>query len=183
MSSNIPRLEMSDLTPELQAALGPRVARLGYLGEFFRCGGNQPEVLLKFQEFTEALKRALPDRLTEVVALTVAVRVRNDYERHQHQRLAEKLGFGREWIIAVERGASGEHVSLDEAEAAVQRLALALVERSDDAPELLEKVIASTTPEIAVAVLFLVGRYLTHAGMVTTLRLEPPVPSIFADQP
>ena len=64
----------------------PRVERLGYLGEFFQCAANVPDALLAFDVFTAALKRALPDRVTEVVALTVATRLGNAYERHQHER-------------------------------------------------------------------------------------------------
>jgi len=72
MSKRIPRLEMNDLAPKVQEALAARVKRLGYLGEFFKCSGHNPDVLVPFMEMTEALKEALPDRLTEVGALTVA---------------------------------------------------------------------------------------------------------------
>src|SRR6185295_6721997 len=72
MSHHIPRLEMNELAPEVQNALAARVKRLGYLGEFFKCSGHNPDVLVPFMEMTEALKEALPDRLTEVGALTVA---------------------------------------------------------------------------------------------------------------
>ena len=130
MSQRIHRLSFDELSPDLQAALEPRVRRLGYLGEFFCCAGNQPAVLYAFNAMTEALKKALPDRLTEVVALTVAVLTGNDYERHQHERLSEKLGFGREWIIAVLDGPTTESRGLASPEAAVQQLAVGLV-RSD----------------------------------------------------
>ena len=99
----IPRLEMTELAPQVQEALSARVKRLGYLGEFFKCSGHNPDVLVPFMEMTEALKDALPDRLTEVGALTVAVLMGNAYERNQHERLSEKLGFGRDWIAAVNR--------------------------------------------------------------------------------
>src|SRR6185436_2450741 len=91
------------LAPQVQETLAARVKRLGYLGEFFKCSGHNPDVLVAFMEMTEALKEALPDRLTEVGALTVAGAMGNAYERHQHERLSEKLGFGREWVATVNR--------------------------------------------------------------------------------
>ena len=34
---SIPRLSPEELPPELAAMLRPRIERLGYLGEFFKC--------------------------------------------------------------------------------------------------------------------------------------------------
>ena len=81
-------------------------------------------------EMTEALKEALPDRLTEVGALTVAGAMGNAYERHQHERLSEKLGFGRDWVAAVNRLEPDAPGPMGDDERAVQRLALAVVERN-----------------------------------------------------
>jgi alkylhydroperoxidase family enzyme len=178
MSDRIPRLSLEELDPRLAAALAPRVARLGYLGEFFRCAGHQPEALLAFHELTEALKHALPDRLTEIVALTVAVRTGNDYERHQHERLSEKLGFGRDWVAAVELL---DPIGLAGAEQAVQRLTLRSLDGlGKGVAAELAAVIDAIGPERAIAVLMLIGRYATHALIVNALALAPPVPSIFA---
>src|SRR6202008_5177613 len=123
MSASIPRLEMDQLAPKVQDTLAPRVKRLGYLGEFFKASGHNPDVLVPFMEMTEALKDALPDRLAEVGALTVAGIMGNDYERHQHERLSEKLGFGRDWVAAVNRLAPDAEGPMSEEERAVQRLA------------------------------------------------------------
>ena len=183
MSSRIPRLEMEQLAPEVQQTLAARVKRLGYLGEFFKCSGHNPAVLVSFMEMTEALKHALPDRLTEVVSLTVAVLMGNDYERHQHERLSEKLGFGREWIAAVKQLAPGDSAPLSEVERAVQRLAIAVVKRSGHGVQTeLETVVAHAGPAEGMAVLFLLGRYVMHAYVVNALDLKPPVPSIFAGE-
>lgn len=95
MSDRIPRLEMADMRADLADYLTPRVERLRYLGELFKCAGHAPDVLLQFMHFTDALKQALPDRLTELGALTVASYMENRYERHQHERLSVKLGFPR----------------------------------------------------------------------------------------
>src|SRR3954470_4344413 len=129
MSRNIPRLEMNELAPNVQETLAARVKRLGYLGEFFKCSGHNPDVLVSFMEMTEALKHALPDKLTEAGALTVAGAMGNAYERNQHERLSEKLGFGREWVQAVNRLDPDADGWLSADERAVQRLALAVIAR------------------------------------------------------
>ena len=181
MSAKIPRLEMNDLAPNVQETLGPRVKRLGYLGEFFKCSGHNPDVLVSFMEMTEALKHALPDRLTEVGSLTVAGLMGNAYERNQHERLSEKLGFGRDWVAAVNRLEPDLPGPMSEDERAVQKLALALVERRGHGVEKeLDTVIARIGHQQAMAMLFLIGRYVMHAYVVNALNLAPPVPSIFA---
>ena len=176
------RLEFAELDPAVQDVLRARVERLGYLGEFFKCAGHQPGVLAPFMQMTEALKHALPDRLTEVGALTVASIMGNDYERHQHERLSSKLGFGKDWIAEVERVSPGDAAVMGEEEVVVQRFILAAVERcgknvDTEFAALLDRI----GPEAAIAVLFLVGRYITHALVVNTLGLAPPVTSIFAE--
>jgi alkylhydroperoxidase family enzyme len=181
MSRKIPRLEMDELAPQVQETLAARVKRLGYLGEFFKCAGHNPDVLVSFMEMTEALKHALPDRLTEVGSLTVAGLMGNDYERNQHERLSEKLGFGRDWVAAVNRLEPGASSPMSEDERAVQKLAMAVVERrGHDVEAELEAVIDRIGYAQAMATLFLIGRYVMHAYVVNALNLAPPVPSIFA---
>ena len=46
MSVAIPRLELEQMPADLQDYLGPRVKRLKYLGELFKCAANTPAVLL-----------------------------------------------------------------------------------------------------------------------------------------
>lgn len=178
----LPRLPMDKLRPDLAEHLGPRVKRLGYLGEFFQCGGHQPGVLLPFMEMTEALKKALPDKLTETIALTVATRLGNAYERHQHERLSDKLGFGHDWIKAVLLCAPDTAPHLSDHERKVQKLviaALATMGQGNQAE--FDAVLDAIGHEQAVAVLFTIGRYATHALIVNTLELAPPVPSVFAE--
>jgi hypothetical protein len=182
MSQRIPRLELDQLEPELRETLQPRVERLGYLGEFFKCTGHAPHVLRHFMEMTEALKKAIPDRITETVALTVAVKTKNSYERNQHERLCDKLGFSHDWIRAVETLDPDNQQAMSEAEQIVQLYTLAAMERmgnhcEDEFESLLDVLKVSE----AVAVLMLVGRYLTHAVAVNTLGLTPPKPSIFEE--
>src|SRR6266852_1817228 len=101
MNALIPRLSMTELDPELAELLRPKVERLNYLGEFFQCTGHQPRALISFHTLTEDLKKALPDNLTELVALTIATKMNNAYERVQHERLSLKLGFSEAWIREV----------------------------------------------------------------------------------
>ena len=165
------------MPPALAEALRPRVERLGYLGEFFRCAANAPDALLAFNQFTEALKRQLPEGTTEVVALTVATRLGNAYERHQHERLCRRLGFPDTWIRTVE---ALRPEALDGSDGAVQRLALAVLERHGHgvAAEL-EAVVDALGPQQAMALLLVIGRYVTHSLVVNALALAPPVASIF----
>ena len=178
MIQSIPRLAMADMEPALAERLRPRVERLGYLGEFFQYTAHQPRALISFLTLTEDLKEALPGNLTEVVALSVARLMNNAYERVQHERLSLKLGLGEPWVCAVVSLTADEAGPMSETERRVQKLAIALVTRKGlDCKRELENVITVLGHKQAVAVLFLVGRYLTHALIVNCLELEPPVSS------
>jgi hypothetical protein len=134
-------------------------------------------------EMTEALKKALPDRLTEIGALTIASLMGNDYERHQHERLSVRLGFGHDWVAAVERLAPDIEEGLSTEERAVQRFVmLALEKKGKGVGAELDALIDAIGPDQAIAILFLVGRYVTHALIVNSLELAPPVPSIFSEE-
>jgi alkylhydroperoxidase family enzyme len=182
VSARIPRLALDALAPELREKLAPRVARLGYLGEFFACAGHQPEALAGFVDFTEALKDALPPRLAELLALSVAGELGNDYERNQHERLARRLGLTRTWIAAVNERDPEAAAALAPTDRAVQRLALASVRRGGRGvtPEL-EAVVALAGAAQAVGILLSISRYAAHALFANALEIRPPVPSIFED--
>jgi hypothetical protein len=178
----VKRLDFDDLAPEVADRLRDRVKRLGYLGEFFRCTAHQPRALAAFIDFTESGKGALDNRLVEVIALTVAGWMSNAYERHQHERLSVRLGFGREWVESVNRLKPDESSVLQGEERRMQRLVLTILEtRGKGAGALFEQAVAEFGQESAVAVLMVIGRYVTHALIVNTLALAPPVPSIFED--
>jgi len=174
----IPRLSAEDLPVDVARRLQPRIERLGYLGEFFRCAAHQPAALISFMAFTDDLKRALPDRLTETVALTVATELENAYEQYQHERLCLKLEFGEAWVRAIETRDPSGTAALTADERAVQVLTLAVVRRSGkrSAAEV-EALVQAIGHEQAIAVLMLIGRYVTHALIVNALDLAPPVPS------
>ncbi|PQM26027.1 hypothetical protein CVO77_13065 [Sphingopyxis lindanitolerans] len=183
MADRIQRLSFEELAPKAQAVLDARVKRLGYLGEFFRCAGHQPTVLVPFMEMTEALKKALPDRLTETGALTIASLMSNDYERHQHERLSVRLGFGHDWVAAIERLEPDGNDALSPDERAVQRFVMIAIERKAiGVGAELDALIDAIGSDQAIAILFLIGRYITHALIVNALELAPPVPSIFSKE-
>jgi alkylhydroperoxidase family enzyme len=173
----IPGLRFDQLDPALADALRPRYERLGYLGGFFAHMAHQPEALVAFDAFTEACKRALPVDLIELVALTAATRLGNDYERYQHERLAVTLGLSPEWIAAVER-----FDDLPGLQGSAQRFVLRAVDTvGRDAGDALDDLAERGGPALAVAVALATGRYLAHAMIANACRLEPHVPSIFED--
>lgn len=176
MATNIDLLDLADLPENLQDRLRPRVERLGYLGDFFRYCGHQPEALLHFYEFTESLKDALPSDLTETVALTIASRTRNSYEQVQHERLSRRLGFGEEWITALVSADAGT-AHLSDVQRAARELALAMVAgRWDGAASWLSRLADQVGQQQAVGVLMVSARYLAHSAISNTLHLGLPPP-------
>jgi alkylhydroperoxidase family enzyme len=174
-------LAFDELAPELRERLQAKVDRLGYLGDFFAFTGHQPAALAAFIDFTEHLREALPSRLTEVVALTVAARAGNDYERVQHERLSLTNGCSEAWVRAVIALDPDSQTELGSQEASVQRLVLAaLAEHGKAADEEFAGVVDLLGPEAAVAVLLTVGRYAAHALIANVLGLRPPVESPIA---
>ena len=184
-------IDFVDLEPSLQDALRPRYERLGYLGDFFRYMAHQPSALLHFDRFTEECKRALGPSYGEVVALTAATRLGNDYERHQHERLALALGRPRAWVAEVERLAPDDADSeLADVECAIQRFVLASIEslvpttpdaRPTASADALDQVVELIGDAAAAAVALLSARFVGHALVSRACALTPPVPSIFAD--
>ena len=180
MSNLIPRLEWDDLHIDLRNVLEPRVKRLGYLGEFFKCVGHVPKTLAYFMQMTEQLKKDLPDNLTELVSLTVAHLAGNDYERNQHERLSRRLGFSLDWIREGVACAPDKAKALSADEKLVQRYSIAAFKTMGKGIEKeFEAMAKAVGPAYSMGVVMLVGRYITHAIAVNTLRLKPPVPSVF----
>jgi alkylhydroperoxidase family enzyme len=176
MNEHVPRLQAEEMQPELAEFLAPRIQRLGYLGEFFQCTAHQPAALLKFLEFTEELKHALPSHLTELIALTIAMLMDNAYERVQHERLCEELGFSPEWLNAVlSLDATDDGQVLTHTERSVRQLAISVVKRGGrNTTHEFQAVIDAVGVQPAIAVLMLISRYMSHAAMVNTLDLPPP---------
>ena len=155
----------------LQEELAPRVRRLGYLGGFFGLAAHQPDALLHFTRFTETLKAALPEGLSDLVALAAAAG--NPYEVVQHIRLARTHGRPDSWIRAVTEGRPGGDMNPGEQEV----LALVLTVRDGaNAGAQLRAVVARLGEPAAVAILLLLGRYVAHGLVSHALGLGPPVP-------
>ena len=182
MNSQIPRLRFEQLPAPIADALQAKYQRLGYLGEFFAATAHQPAALKAFIDFTDLSKGELDMQLVELIALTVATLKNVPYEKNQHERLAMKLGYGRDWVAAVERLEPAEVSELSEIARCVQRFVIAAVSHDGrGSGALLEEVVATLGVPGAVAVLFVMGRYTTHAIIVNSLGIEAPVPSIFED--
>jgi hypothetical protein len=65
----------------------------------------------------------------------------------------------------------------------VQQLVLAVLKTNGhDASGELDRVVEAIGPKQAVAVVLLIGRYMTHAVFANTLKLAPPVPSPLEQQ-
>jgi alkylhydroperoxidase family enzyme len=174
VSNLIPRISAEQMPSDLASFLAPRIERLGYLGEFFQCTAHQPAALLSFLEFTEHLKHALPQNLSEVVILSVAALLENDYERIQHERLCRKLGFTASWIQGI-LSLNSDSDLLSAQERQVQRLSIAVVQRGGRGTKAeLDAVVEAIGPAQAIAVLMLIGRYVSHALIVNSLDLDAP---------
>ena len=178
MSELIPRLSYSELDPQLAELLRPKVERLKYLGEFFQCTGHQPRALMSFYSLTEDLKDALPDNLTELVALTIAAKMSNAYERVQHERLSIKLGFSEEWVQEILSLEANDRSRLSPEELLVQRFCIAVLDRDGHGTKAeFESVIRAIGYKDAIGVLMLIGRYVMHALIANCLVLKAPVSS------
>jgi alkylhydroperoxidase family enzyme len=175
--TTLPRIDLADMPDALQARLAPRVARLGYLGEFFRVAAHQPEALQHFVAFTEALKAALPPRTVEIVALTVATLTGNDYERVQHERLALDTCMTETEVRQVIEGTLTEPTFTDGERLAAEVAATIVATRGRAAEEPLAELTQTTDTNYAVAVVLTVARYLAHAAAANAWQLTPPVPS------
>jgi hypothetical protein len=165
--------------PELlQKRLSPRVARLGYLGEFFQVAAHQPDALSHFIDFTEALKGAIDWRLTETIALTVASRTENRYERVQHEHLALRWGMSSAEVKALVDREVKESGLFEAGEELAANLAEEVVAgQGSSCAETFEALAAVVGDDVAVGCLMIATRYLAHATMSNTWGVAAPVDS------
>lgn len=167
-------LSFAAVAEPVRSALRPRVRRLGYLGAFFAFAARQPEALHGFHRFTEELKTSVSPDVTDVVALTVAAALRNDYERVQHERLACRRGRTAAWVRAAATGdPAGELTATEEAARALAGRMIAGAGHGVDAE--LADLTGLVGQDDAVAVLLLIGRYVAHAHVANALSLTAPV--------
>lgn len=182
MTDKIPKLTFDELPPSVADRLRAKYERLGYLGEFFARTAHQEDALNAFIDFTDLSKGSLDMRIVELVAVTVATMKNADYEKNQHERLSVKLGFGKDWVHDVERLQPEQAANFSATEKIVQRYVIdAVRQEGTDVTEQLDRVIDEIGFENAVAVMFVVARYVAHALLVKSMSIESPVPSIFDD--
>jgi alkylhydroperoxidase family enzyme len=179
--AGVPLIGIEDLDPIVRQRLQSKIDRLGYLGMFFQLTAHQPDALAAFIDYTEATKKALPDDLAEVVALTIATATGNDYERHQHERLSVKLGLTKDWIANVER-LHPDAGGLTLEQRATQRWVLAVLEDHGRGTQAeVDGLVRGLGPKAAIAIALMCGRYVAHATIANSFGIPPPVASIFAD--
>lgn len=180
--AGVPLIGVEELDPAVRQRLQSKIDRLGYLGGFFQLTAHQPESLAAFIDYTDATKRALPDDLAELVALTVATSTGNDYERHQHERLSVKLGLDKDWVAAVER-LDPDNAALTPEQRDAQRWVIAVLkDHGRGSAAALDGLVQGLGPKTAIAVALMCGRYVAHATIANSFGIQPPVPSIFADR-
>jgi hypothetical protein len=180
MSELVPRIEFNDLEPGLKELFRPRVERLGYLGEFFRVMSACPETMKGFFTITESLKTELPDNLSQLISVALSSRLGNTYEQHQNERLSLKLGLSEDWVRSALNSVDDPNSVFTPEEKAVQRYAIAAGQGIGRGVEdEFKALVAAVGPRKAIAVMWLVGRTITHAMISNTLHLASPVTSIF----
>lgn len=169
----------SELSAELADLLQPRIARLGYLGGFFAVAARQPNALVGFIRFTEALKAVVPDDLGEVVALRVATRLGNAYEQAQHEALARTHGKSEAWLAAVTEfqagaGAPSDELSADER--LVRNLSDAvLADAGHGVREVVTAAAERFGADTTVALILLISRFVAHAHAANAFELIDPL--------
>jgi alkylhydroperoxidase family enzyme len=179
--AGVPLIDIEELDPQVRRRLQAKIDRLGYLGDFFQLTAHQPEALAAFIDYTDATKKALPDDLAEVVALTVATLTGNDYERHQHERLSIKLGLPRDWVQTIER-LNPESTALTREQRATQRWVLAVLpDHGHGSESEVDELVRTLGPRDAIAVALMCGRYVAHATIANSFGIQPPVASIFSE--
>jgi hypothetical protein len=170
-----PRLAYEDLPAPLREQLKGRVAYLGHLGEFFQVAALQPEALGHFLAYTDALKAALPLRLTEIVTLTVAAETENEYELGMRERLGLPTELDPAEVRALVTGDVHSVQSFSPTDIAAADLARAVAgARGRSCHEPYERLEGLETPALAVGCLMLATRFLAHGTMANTWSLLSP---------
>jgi hypothetical protein len=114
--------------------------------------------------------------VTEIIALTIASRSGNEYERVQHERLALKLGMTEGEVAAIVGGrALAESEQFSETECVAAELATCVVSAGGrGCPTAYARLETLEGSAVAVACLMTAARYLAHATMANTWALRPP---------
>lgn len=180
MSDAIPRLSFEDSDPRVQELLKPVVERLQYFGEFFQVAGNQPDALIKFMEYTGAVKGPLEPNMNELLALVVCARCGGEYERIQHERLSLKSGFTKQWIGELTGALTPAETQLDATERKLRDLAIAVVEGGAVTAQL-NAVTEDIGPERTLSAMLQITRFQMICTLCKAFDMKLPVPSIFEE--
>jgi hypothetical protein len=173
--SHSTHVTFEEMPAELQELLSADTASTGHLGEFFERAAHQPDALIAFCAWTDALRDALPPRLVQTIALTVTTHTRSGTERAQQERAALAVGMTREEVRALERMRAGTCPSFSDEEVAAAALARCLLEDfgcgCESALLRLSRLIgeAATT-----ACLMLAARHVASATMANAWTLRAP---------
>jgi hypothetical protein len=180
MTDLVPRIEYEDIEPSLKELFKPRVERLGYLGEFFKVMSACPETMKGFFTITESLKKELPDNLSQLISVALSSRLGNLYEQYQNERLSLKLGLSEDWVRSALGAIDDPKSVFTPEEKAVQAYAIAAGQGIGRGVEdEFKALVAAVGQRKAIAVMWLVGRTITHAMISNTLHLASPVTSAF----
>ncbi len=107
MMQRLPALDPESATGEAKKLLDGVQARLGMTPNLMRTMANSPAVLQAYLEFGRALQSgALPAKLREQIALTVAEANGCEYCLAAHSAIGKALGLSQDEILDSRRGAS-----------------------------------------------------------------------------
>jgi alkylhydroperoxidase family enzyme len=166
--ARIPLPRQSDLPAEYQYLLSEDA--LGEL-ELLQAIGSNPPVLQTYMRHGTALweHAGLTSREVELVILTIARELENEYEWHQHVGLARDVGVEHEEIRAIGTDRVDE---FDTADSALLRYAKLAVRRTVD-DEAHAEIGAHFDDETIAGIASLVGHYLGTAVVIDALSLRP----------
>ena len=175
-ASGIRRLTLDQLDPRLQEELGPRVARLGYLGELFAVTGHQPDALLALMNFASVVRAPFDAPTVELVMLTVSSATGNRYEQYQHERLAQRLGCSTAWIAEAVSCRPAQAGMLSPEQRAIQHLALSAVRNhGQENQSALTEAVNVLGDQATVGLLLLIAYAVSGSVLANALGLVPPV--------
>lgn len=133
-----------------------------------------PEITESFLALQEAEQKhtTLPDRVRQVVILTVGAVWTCDYERYAHSAVARKTGLPERAIKAL---ANGEPATdLDDKEQLAQRFTRQLTAGHQIDDELYAATEAAFGPQGIVDIIYLAGCYDTISSLLNTFRVPAP---------
>lgn len=167
--ARVPYVEQDDLDPEYRdliiSSLQP-----GKRANVYSAIGNNQEVLAGLREFLGSLwsDSGLTDRQREIVILTVASEIANDYEWHQHVLIGTDIGLPAAEISALGRD---DRSPFDESECALIAYARAVVQGRVNDP-IHDTIAAHFDDETAVGIAATASGYVALGRLIEVLGVE-----------